>query len=239
MLPPEGKPPYPTVLHIHGGPHSIYGHSFHFDFLTLAGAGYAVLFVNHRGSTGYGDAFAVGAKGSWGDLDFKDLMAGVDYAVELGLADPDRLGCCGVSGGGNLSCWIVGQTDRFKAAVPENPVTNFVSLYGTSDIGLFFVAEEMGGKPHEIPEVYTRCSPITFAHNCKTPTLLIVCEHDHRCPPEQAEQFYSVLKASGCTVEMLRLPDSFHGGGTSGPLPARRAHAEALHAWMDRYVMGR
>ncbi|UCC64319.1 MAG: S9 family peptidase [Anaerolineae bacterium] len=236
--PAAGHAPYPTVLYIHGGPHSAFGHVFSFDFQMLAGAGYAVLFVNHRASTGYGDAFATAIKGDWGNLDYKDLMAGVDCAIERGLADPDRLGCCGLSGGGNLSCWIVGQTDRFKAAVPENPVTNWVSFYGVSDIGPWFAVEEMGGRPHEIPEVYRRCSPITYAHRCTTPTLLIQGEHDWRCPAEQSEQFYAVLKASGCTVEMLRLPKSFHAGSIVGSPILRRAQNEALLGWMNRYVLG-
>jgi dipeptidyl aminopeptidase/acylaminoacyl peptidase len=117
-------------------------------------------------------------------------MAGVDTVIERGLADPDRLGCCGLSGGDNLTCWIVGRTHRFKAAVPENPVTNFHSFYGVSDIGPWFAVQELGGMPHEIPDVYRRCSPITHAHRCKTPTLLIQGEHDWRCPAEQSEQFF-------------------------------------------------
>ena len=235
---PKGKPPYPTVLHIHGGPHAAYGHTFSFDFLTLAGAGYAVLFINHRGSTGYGNAFATATHADWGNLDYQDLMAGVDHAIELGITDPERLGCCGVSGGGNLSCWIVGQNHRFKAAVPENVVTNFTSLYGTSDVGPVFVMREMGGKPHEVPDVYARCSPITYAHNCVTPTLLIVAENDYRCPPEQAEQFYTVLKANDCVVEMVRFPDSSHGCSSAGSLPIRRMHNEVLLEWMNRYLLG-
>jgi dipeptidyl aminopeptidase/acylaminoacyl peptidase len=238
IKPPVGKAPYPTVLYIHGGPHSAFGHTFHFDSQMLCGAGYAVLLVNHRASTGYGNEFATAIKGDWGNLDYEDLMAGVDLAVEKGLADPERLGVCGISGGGNLSCWIVGQTDRFKAAVPENPVTNFVSMYGTCDIGAWFTAEEMGGQPHEIPEVYWRCSPIAYAHRCTTPTLLIQGENDLRCPAEQSEQFYAVLKASGCIVEMLRLPNSPHAGSIAGPPLLRRAQNEALLEWMNRYVLG-
>ncbi len=236
MSPPEGEAPYPTVLYIHGGPHSGFGHTFSFDFQMLAGAGYAVLFVNHRGSTGYGDDFGTGALGDWGNLDYHDLMAGVDEAVARGLADPDRLGVCGLSGGGNLSCWIVGQTNRFKAAVPENPVTNWVSFYGVSDIGVWFGQQELGGSPYEIPEVYARCSPITYANRCTTPTLLVQGEHDWRCPPEQSEQFYTALKAHGCTVEMLRLPASAHAATLAGRLPVRRAHNEALLDWMRKYV---
>jgi dipeptidyl aminopeptidase/acylaminoacyl peptidase len=233
---PEGERPLPTILYIHGGPHSGFGHVFSFDFQMLAGAGYAVLFVNQRGSTGYGDAFATQILGDWGNLDYSDLIAGVDHAIARGLADPDRLGVCGLSGGGNLSCWIVGQTDRFKAAVPENPVTNWVSFYGVSDIGPWFAVAELGGHPHELPEVYRRCSPITYAHRCTTPTLLIQGEADYRCPAEQSEQFYAVLKASGCPVEMLRLPASSHAGSIRGAPPLRRAQNEALLEWMDRYI---
>ncbi|MBA3944342.1 MAG: S9 family peptidase [Herpetosiphonaceae bacterium] len=237
LKPSHGQAPYPTILYIHGGPHSGFGHMFSFDFQMLAGAGYAVLFVNQRGSTGYGDAFATAIIGDWGNLDYGDLMAGVDAAVAQGLADPERLGVCGLSGGGNLSSWIVGQTARFKAAVPENPVTNWVSFYGVSDIGPWFAVEELGGKPHEIPEVYRRCSPITYAHRCTTPTLLVQGEADYRCPAEQSEQFFAVLKANGCPVEMLRLPASSHAGSIRGDLALRRAQNDALLEWMNRYVL--
>jgi dipeptidyl aminopeptidase/acylaminoacyl peptidase len=165
-------------------------------------------------------------------------MAGVDAAIGQGIADPERLGVCGLSGGGNLSCWIVGQTDRFKAAVPENPVTNWVSFYGVSDIGPWFAVRELGGAPHEIPDVYRRCSPITYAYRCTTPTLLIQGEADYRCPAEQSEQFYAVLKASGCVVEMLRLPASSHAGSIRGTPALRRAQNEALLDWMNQYVLG-
>lgn len=237
LHPPAAERPYPTVLYIHGGPHSGFGHIFSFDFQLLAGAGYAVLVVNQRGSTGYGDAFATAIIGDWGNHDYHDLMAGVDAAVARGLADPDRLGVCGLSGGGNLSTWIVGQTDRFKAAVPENPVTNWVSFYGVSDIGPWFAVEELGGRPHEIPEVYRRCSPITYAHRCTTPTLLIQAELDYRCPAEQSEQFYAVLKASGCPVEMLRLPGGAHAASIVGAPALRTAQNAALLDWMNRYVL--
>ena len=228
--------PYPTILWIHGGPHGAQGNRFAFDTHVLNGAGYGVLFVNHRASTGYGNAFSTAIKGDWGNLDYGDLMAGVDYAIAQGLADPDRLGVCGISGGGNLSCWVVGQTDRFKAAVPQNPVTNWTSFYGVSDVGVWFAVEELGGHPHEIPEVYRRCSPITYAHNCVTPTLLIQTEHDWRCPPEQSEQFYTVLKANGCAVEMLRQPGGSHGGSINGAVPLRRANLEATLDWFNRHI---
>jgi dipeptidyl aminopeptidase/acylaminoacyl peptidase len=229
--------PAPTVLYIHGGPHGGFGHAWSSDMQLLCGAGYGVLLVNHRGSTGYGDEFATSLAGHWGEQDYGDLMAGVDHAIGLDLADRDRLGVCGISGGGNLTCWIVGQTDRFRAAVPENPVTNFLSFYGVADIGPWFAVAEMGCLPWESPELYLRQSPITHAHRCKTPTLLVQGEADLRCPAEQSEQFYAVLKANGCVVEMLRIPNSSHTGTIVGAIPARRAQNEALLDWMNRYVM--
>ncbi len=238
VLPQEGEAPYPTLLNIHGGPHFAFGSIYDFENQMFTGAGYAVVMVNHRASTGYGNEFSTAIKGDWGNLDYKDLMAGVDYAIAKGYADPDRLGVFGLSGGGNLSCWTVGQTRRFKAAVPENPVTNFVSMYGVSDISAWFIDVEMGGKPYEIPELYAKCSPITYAHTCTTPTLLIQGEHDWRCPAEQSEQFYTTLKANGCIAEMVRLPDSPHAGSIFGAPMLRRAQNDATLEWMNRYVLG-
>ncbi len=203
----------------------------------LAGAGYAVLLINYRGSTGYGDEFSGATNGPHHmTLEQADLMAGVDCAIARGLADPTRLGVCGLSYGGYLSCWIVGHTDRFKAAVPENPVTNRASWYGVSDIGVTH-PESVGGHLFEVPDAYRRCSAITYAHRCTTPTLLIQGERDLRVPAEQSEQFYTVLKASGCTVEMLRLPNSSHSESIGGRLEVRRAQNAALLGWMNRYVM--
>ena len=236
LLPNDGEPPYPTILYIHGGPHGWYGYQYGSDFQMLAGAGYALLFVNPRGSTGYGDDFATSLSGKWGVLDHKDLLDGVDYVVERGLADPERLGICGLSYGGYLTCYTIGQTDRFKAAVAENPITDLVSRYGTADMGPWGSLSELGGKPHEIPEVYRRGSPITYAHNCRTPTLLIQCEADYRCPAGQAEQFYGHLKANGCAVEMLRIPGLSHVASISGPIRAQKAQNEALLEWMQRFV---
>jgi dipeptidyl aminopeptidase/acylaminoacyl peptidase len=239
FLRPEGSEgPLPAILGIHGGPHSAWGATFHFDHLMLAGAGYGVLLVNHRASTGYGDAFATAIRGDWGNLDYADLMSGVDHAIEEGLADSDRLGVWGLSGGGNLTGWVIGHTDRFKAAVPENPVFNWFSMYGTSDIGAAFAVRELGGTPHEAGDVYRRCSPITYADRCTTPTLFLQHEHDFRCPAEQTEQFFTVLRVNGVPAEMLRFPNTPHAGSILGPIPHRRAQNDALLDWMNRYVLG-
>jgi dipeptidyl aminopeptidase/acylaminoacyl peptidase len=236
LKPTGGKAPYPTVLYIHGGPFVGMGYLFGFDYHVLAGAGYAVLMINQRGSSGYGDGFSTKILNDWGHLDYEDLMAGVNHAIEKGLVDPSRMGVCGLSGGGYLSCWIIGHTDRFKAAVPENPVTNWFSMYGVSDIGPYFSTVEVGGKPHEVYETYKTTSPVTYAHHCKTPTLLLVGERDYRCPAEEAEQFYSVLKANNCIVEMVRFPASSHLESVIGSPIIRRAQTEALRDWMKAYV---
>jgi dipeptidyl aminopeptidase/acylaminoacyl peptidase len=238
LKPEESGTPVPTILGIHGGPHGAWGAHFHFDHLMFAGAGYGVLLVNHRASTGYGDAFATAIMGDWGNLDYADLMAGVDHTVEKGLADPDRLGVFGISGGGNLTGWVIGHTDRFKAACPENPLFNWFSMYGTSDIGATFGVRELGGTPHEVEDVYRRCSPITYAHRCTTPTLFLQHEHDFRCPAEQTEQYFTVLRLNGVPAEMLRFPNTPHSGSLIGPIGHRRAQNEALLDWMNRYVLG-
>jgi dipeptidyl aminopeptidase/acylaminoacyl peptidase len=238
MKPVTGEPPYPTILYIHGGPHGAFGHIFHADFQILAGAGYAVFFANPHGSSGYGNDFTAKIIGRWGEKEYEDLMAGIDLLIDKGIADPDQMGVCGLSYGGFMTSYIVGQTDRFKAAVPENPVINLVSWYGTGDIGPAFFPGEMGGLPQDIPDVYRRCSPITHAHKCTTPTLLVLGEADYRCPAGQSEEFYAVLKVNGCVVEMLRLPDSPHVAAVSGPVCVRKAQNEALLDWMNRYVKG-
>ena len=121
LLPNQGEPPYPTILYIHGGPHGWYGHQYGSDFQLLAGAGYALLFVNPRGSTGYGDDFATALSGNWGVLDHKDLLDGVDYVIEKGYADPDRLGICGLSYGGYLTCFTIGRRTASKRRSPKIP----------------------------------------------------------------------------------------------------------------------
>ncbi|MFM7677873.1 MAG: alpha/beta hydrolase family protein, partial [Roseiflexaceae bacterium] len=235
-LPITGQAPYPTILLIHGGPNLSHGYAFYFDALSLTSAGYAVLMINYRGSTGYGDAFSTAIHGDWGNLDHHDLLAGVDAAVAAGLADANRLACGGLSAGGYHTCWMVTQTHRFKAAVAENPVTNWVSFYGTADIGPTFAVRQLGGTPYQIPETYHRCSPITHAPSCKTPTLLVVGEEDRRCPAEQSEQFYTVLKTIGCPTEMLRLPKCNHVDSIYGPWESRIAHNTAMVAWLDQFV---
>ena len=189
--------------------------------------------------SGYGNAFATSILGNWGDLVFSDLMRAVDVMVEEGITDPDRLACYGLSYGGYMVTWIVGHTNRFKAGISENPVTNLFSMYGTSDIGAFFNEKEIGGLPHVVTQKYIEQSPIFYAHNCVTPTLMIQGEADYRCPAEQTEQFYTILKANNCKTEMLRLPGSPHSGSISGSYFTRKATNEAFIDWLETYVKGK
>lgn len=236
LRPSGANHPLPTVLLIHGGPYSAFGQAFFADAQLLCEAGFGVLMVNPRGSRGYGKEFGLAINGDWGNKDFADLMAAVDHAVEAGWADPDRLGVAGLSYGGFMTAWAVGHTHRFKAAVFENGVTNLVSMYGTSDIGLSFMPEICQATPYEDLATYLRCSPISTADTVFTPTLIIVGDADHRCPAEQGKQLYSVLRRSGCETEMLVLPGAAHAGSISGTAAVRRAQNEGLLHWMERHV---
>ena len=237
LLRPSGVDgPLPTVLVVHGGPYTTFGEAFVTDAQLLCEAGYAALLVNPRGSRGYGPAFSAAIEADWGNHDYRDLMAAVDHAVAAGWADPDRLGVSGLSYGGFMTAWIIAHTHRFKAAVYENGVSNFVSMYGTSDIGLSYLPEALRRPPFEDLDTYLRCSPVTTAHTAVTPTLVIVGEQDHRCPPEQGLQLYSVLRRAGCTAELLVLPGASHGGSVDGSVVVRRAQNEALLDWMQRFV---
>ena len=234
----HGRPPYKTILVIHGGPHAGYGNSFGFDFQELVGAGYAVAYMNPRGSTGYGNAFARSILGRWGDPELHDFTAFLDRLVARGIAHPDKLGVTGISGGGHLSAWLIGHTHRFKAAVPEQGVYNMVSMWGTSDAGKALLELEMGGPLHEIPLTYWERSPIAYAHRCKTPTLLLQGENDIRCPMEQAEQYYTALTQHGCEAEFIRMRNCNHGAQVLGRPALRRFRMNVLKEWFDRHIDG-
>jgi dipeptidyl aminopeptidase/acylaminoacyl peptidase len=228
--------PLPTVSIIHGGPHFAYGEAFSLDAHALCAAGFGVLYTNVRGSTGYGDAFAHAAHSNWAEGPASDQLLVIDQAIKLGLADGRKLGISGNSYGGYLSAWLVSTTSRFQAAVIENPVTDLVSMYGTSDIGATFFPSQFSGAPHEQIETYYRQSPIMHAHECTTPCLFVIGEDDRRCPPAQAWAMHRVLCVKGTTSEVLVLPHSSHEGSTYGPPSGRLAHDDALVEWMTRWL---
>jgi len=231
----EGKQ-YPAILEIHGGPMAMYGWTFFYEFQALAAAGYAVIYTNPRGSQGYGERFCACIRTDWGNLDYLDVMAGLDAALtHFPWIDASRLGVAGGSYGGFMTNWIVGHTDRFKAAVTMRSVVNEASSVGTSDFGFLDMAtypttpwEEMG--------FYRRVSPLTFVANIQTPLLIEHQEQDYRCPIEQAEQLYTALKVLRRTVEFVRYPESSHGMSRTGKPWLRVHRLRTILDWFGRYI---
>ncbi len=238
LLKPPGfdrKKKYPLVLEIHGGPHGQYGHSFFHEFQLLAAQGYVVLYTNPRGSQGAGEAFARAILNDWGNLDYQDIMAGVDTVLQQGFIDEKRMGVCGGSYGGYMTNWIVGHTHRFRAGITMRSVTNLYSMVGTSDIG-YEDHREFGVHPWEDPERYWKQSPIAYVKNIKTPLLVIHSEDDRRCPIEQAEQLYIFLKAQKREVEFLRFPEETHELSRSGRPDRRVIRLEHIIRWFEKYL---
>ena len=199
LLPPtyQAGQRVPMILEIHGGPYSSYGPHFATDYQLYAAAGYAVLFTNPRGSTGYGQAFADGIDKTYPDSDFTDLMAAVDAAVASGVADPNNLFVTGGSGGGILTAWIVGKTDRFKAAAAQKPVINWTSMALTADGVPFFARYWMGSMPWENYQSYWARSPLSLVANVKTPTLVVVGSEDYRTPDQRSRAILRCAEAQG------------------------------------------
>ena len=228
--------PQPTVMFIHGGPMLAVGHCFRFDFHLLAANGYGVVFSNYRGSVGYGEAFMSGLMDDFGSRGYPDHIAATDAAVAHGLADPNRLGVWGASTGGFSTCWIVGHTTRFRAAVAESAWTNFFTFYYLNDTGGLLV-NELGGRPEEIKEIYRSRSPLTYAKHCRTPTLMLHGEDDLRCPIAEAEQFYPSSSRCGMQDRIgAHSRDRCYMGDSDGPLSAREAQNEALLEWFERHL---
>ncbi len=227
---------YPLVLQIHGGPHAAYGYGFFHEFQLLAAAGYGVLFSNPRGSASYGEAFARAVVGDWGGIDFRDLMAVVDAACRLDWVDPERLGVAGGSYGGYMTAWIVGHTDRFRAAVAMRALTNWYSFYGTSDIGVHFTEREVPGNPWDDEGRLLARSPIRYAHRVRTPILLIHAEQDYRCPIEQSEQFYVAVKRRKVSAEFVRFPGEDHNLSRSGRPKSRVERLRHILRWFSQHL---
>jgi dipeptidyl aminopeptidase/acylaminoacyl peptidase len=237
-LPPDVDPAdareLPTILEIHGGPFANYGPRFSAEFQLYAAAGYAVLFVNPRGSTSYGPRFANLIHHDYpSDGDYGDLMAAVDAVVARGVADPERLFVTGGSGGGVLTAWIVGRTDRFRAAVVAKPVIHWASFVLTADAYPYFTKYWFDRPPWEIPEAYWRRSPLSLVGTVRTPTMLLTGQQDYRTPVSESEQYYQALKLRGVETALVRFPDAAHGiAGRPSRLIAKVRH---VLAWFARY----
>lgn len=213
VLPRAAKSPHPLILNIHGGPHGSFGSAFRYEFQWLAMNGYAVLYTNPRGSTGYGEKFLWATWGGWGKLDYQDVMAGVDYVLDHYPIDRKRLGVSGYSYGGFLTNWIITQTNRFAAAMTGAGISNWLSDYGTADIPRTKESEFYGAPwDQEASERMRQLSPITHARNVKTPTLFVNGEADRRVPIEEDEQMYTALKKLHVPAKFIRYPGNYHGG---------------------------
>lgn len=201
---------YPLILEIHGGPFANYGDRFSTEMQYYAAAGYVVLYVNPRGSTGYGQEFANLIHHKYPAQDYDDLMAAVDAAIEKGYVDADNLFVTGGSGGGILTAWIVGKTGRFRAAVSVKPVINWYSFVLTTDIYPYFSDYWFPGVPWKNVENYLRRSPISQVENVTTPTMLMTGEEDHRTPISQSEEFYQALRLRKIDTMLVRVPEASH-----------------------------
>jgi dipeptidyl aminopeptidase/acylaminoacyl peptidase len=238
LVKPRGRGPHPMALLIHGGPYAQFGERFSIKVQALAAAGYAVLYSNPAGSTGYGEDFANSLHDRFPGPDHDDLMRVVDAAAARPDIDADNLFITGTSGGGVLTCWAVTHDHRFRAAVAIKPVVDWQSWMLTADMGATGGLTWLG---HDLPwdaaAKYRERSPLTYAAHSRTPTLLIAGEADSRTPPTEAIQMYTALKLAGCEAALLRMPGVSHGTGAMRP-SYFAAEISATLGWFGRFRTG-
>lgn len=235
LTPPDFDPneKYPMILEIHGGPHTNYGPRFTPELQLMAAKGYVVVYTNPRGSTSYSSEFAAYINHNYPSEDHNDLMDAVDYVVEQGYIDDERLYITGGSGGGVLSSWAIGKTDRFAAAVVAKPVINWYSFVLTSDGYPFFAKYWFTEYPWDDPEQYLERSPISYVGNVTTPTMLLVGEYDYRTPVSESEQFYQALKLQGVDASIVKISESSHSiASTPSNLIRKVAY---ILGWFETY----
>ncbi|WP_431027876.1 S9 family peptidase [Lysinibacillus sp. LZ02] len=231
----EGKK-YPLIVEVHGGPHTMYANTFFHEMQLLAAQGYGVLYVNPRGSHSYSQAFVDGVRGDYGGGDYEDIMAGLDYALaNYRWIDRNRLGVTGGSYGGFMTNWIVGQTNRFKAAVTQRSISNWISFFGVSDIGYYFSEWQHFADMKSVDKLWA-FSPLKYAENIETPLLILHGEKDFRCPIEQAEQLYITLKTLGKEVSFVRFPESDHNLSRTGLPNLRVERLTQMIEWFKKYL---
>jgi dipeptidyl aminopeptidase/acylaminoacyl peptidase len=228
---------YPVVLNIHGGPATAWGHGYMHEFQLMAAHGYAVAFCNIRGSVGYGDAQTAGTRGQYFQGDYDDLMAFLDACLErLPWLDAKRSAVVGGSYGGVMTNWIVGHTNRFKAAITDRCISNWVSFHGTSDIGYRFTAREIKGVMPGDADRLWEMSPLRYAANVTTPCLVVHSEEDHRCPIEQSEQWFVALKSRGVATRFVRIPGENHDLSRAGRPDRRAFRLREYLDWLERWL---
>ncbi len=229
----EDRESYPMILEIHGGPYRNYGPRFSPELQLMAAQGYVVVYTNPRGSTSYGPEFASYINHNYPSEDHDDLMDAVDHVVQMGVADPNNLFITGGSGGGVLTAWAIGKTDRFAAAVVSKPVINWHSFSLTSDIYPYLIRYWFTAMPWEDPEQYLERSPLMLVENVNTPTMVLTGEEDYRTPMSESEQYYNALKLREVEAALVRFPDTPHNlVGRPSNLIRLVAH---VTGWFDRY----
>ena len=206
---PDAKKPYPLVLYPHGGPHSRSTLGFNFTVQVLAAHGYAVFQPNFRGTAGYGQRFIDADRFDLGGDDMRDILTGIDHLIGQGLVDRQRQFVYGVSYGGFTTCWLIGQTNQFRAAAPQNAVTDLTAMWALSDLQSW-TEWEFGGRPWEVPQAMREHSPLTYAANVRTPTLILHATGDRRCPLPMGRMFYRALKSLGVDTQMVLYPNEGH-----------------------------
>lgn len=227
---------YPLIVEIHGGPHAMYANTFFHELQLLAAQGYGVLYVNPRGSHGYSQEFVDAVRGDYGGGDYEDIMAGLDYVCkENSWIDTNRLGVTGGSYGGFMTNWIVGHSDRFKAAVTQRSISNWISFFGVSDIGYYFSDWQIGADMTDVDKLWEH-SPLKYVKDVETPLLILHSEKDFRCPIEQAEQLYITLKSMGKETEFVRFPDANHNLSRTGTPNLRIARLDEITGWFEKYL---
>ena len=238
VLLPEGRGPYPAVLEVHGGPKTSYGHAFMFEFYYLLSQGFAVIFTNPRGSSGYGEDFSLRIRGGFGDRDYKDLMEAIDYVITNFPIDKNKLFLTGGSYGGFMTNWIVGHTAIFKAAATQRSISNQLSFWGTSDIGPWFNGDYIGAGADlwDGFEKYWNMSPLKYAKKIKTPLLIIHSEEDYRCPVSEAYQLFYALKMNGTETKLILFPGENHDLSRNGKPKHRIARLNEIAQWFKEHI---
>ncbi|HYJ12710.1 MAG TPA: S9 family peptidase, partial [Thermomicrobiales bacterium] len=225
----------PLVLNVHGGPHAQFSNAFFHELQMYAARGYALAYINPRGSVGYGESFADAITANWGTGDSPDFLAAIDHVLSLGGIDETRIGITGGSYGGFITNWMLGTTDRFKAAVTDRSISNMISMYGTDDIALHSLDPELG-TPWDNLQRYWDMSPLKHVANITAPLLIVHSENDFRCPMEQAEQLFIALKRLRRTVEFVRFGNESHGLSRNGGPKHRVERLERTLGWFEAHL---